>query len=84
MFRRDAASPRPDALPTRLRAPRPQGTVRLRFAIDEPRVGPGDALAITGSAPGLGEWEKHFPLRPGPYPRWEGEVDVPATALPCR
>ena len=54
--------------------PVPKGNVILRTVA--PEIRPGEALALSGSGPALGEWKKRIVLDDSRFPHWETAVEA--------
>ncbi|MDQ5988180.1 MAG: 4-alpha-glucanotransferase [Syntrophus sp. SKADARSKE-3] len=60
-------------------SPGGQNSLTIRIQVAAPRVPSGQAVYIAGEIPSLGEWEiERAPvMRPGPYPNWIFDFDIP-------
>lgn len=51
---------------------------RLVLTVEAPTVGPGEVLALAGSAPELGGWNRFHVLDDGDFPQWRIALDCGA------
>lgn len=55
---------------------------KIRFKILAPRVGPGYAMAVSGSTIALGKWQKPVIMGNKNYPYWELEINLDKVEFP--
>jgi len=62
--------------------PNPAGDVRVAFRCDNGLTSLGQSVYVVGNVPALGDWDpaRAVRLEPQAYPRWTGEIALPAQA----